>query len=220
MLTVRRPLSIALALAALLRPAGAQNLVQNGGFETPGIVGSAATLGGCPPAMFVWCVSQGNIDLVRSRWQPGEGNQSVDLNGTEPGSIYQDLATTAGQEYDLTFLFSGHPEGDPVKTMHIFWDGTDLGTFAWIVGPTQSFADMLWSPLTLTVLATSATTRLEFRSTTTTPCAGPDPSCGFAIDGVSVMTVSSVPEPATLALVGGGVLALGALTTTRRRRAG
>jgi hypothetical protein len=222
MLTVRRPLTVALALAvgAPLVPAAAQNLVQNGGFETPALGGttSAMTLSGCPAA-FVWCIGQGNVDLVRTRWEPGEGSQSLDLNGTEPGLLYQDLATTPGREYDLSFLFSGHPEGDPQKTMHIVWNGMDLGEFKWIVGPGQDFANMFWSPLTIFgLLATSPTTRLEFRSTTTTPCGGADPSCGVALDGVSVTAVSSVPEPATLALVGGGVLALGAVARRRRVR--
>ena len=105
MLTPRRPLAAALALAlgAPLAAAAAQNVVQNPGFEAPAIVGSA-TLSGCPAA-FVWCIGQGNIDLVdASIWQPGDGRQSIDLNGTDAGSVYQDLATTAGQTYDLTFL--------------------------------------------------------------------------------------------------------------------
>jgi hypothetical protein len=75
---------------------------------------------------------------------------------------------------------------------------------------------MRWSPTDIGgLLATAATTRLEFRSTTTSDCNGAGPACGPALDAVSV-TLVAVPEPATLALVG-GALALGALV--RRRRA-
>ena len=213
--TVRRSLAVALALAAAAAPASAQNLVQNGGFESPAITGNA-TLSGCPAA-FAWCIGQGNIDLIESFWQPGEGRQSIDLNGTTTGSIFQDLATTPGQFYDISFLFSGNPEGSPSKTMEIVWDGVSLGTYQWVVGPPQSLSNMLWSPVFIRDnLATAASTRLEFRSTTTSPCGPADePACGPALDVVGVALVATIPEPATLALVGGGLLALGA---ARRRR--
>ena len=224
---VRRPsLAVALALlvgGALAAPAAAQNLVQNGGFESPFIVGDQ-TLTGCPPAGFVWCVGQGNIDLIQAGWQPGEGRQSIDLNGTVAGSIFQDLVTTPGQRYDLSFLFSGNPEGDPSERleMEVFWNGTRLGRLGWVVDPTiQDRFNMLWSPVTIEAnLATSALTRLEFRSVTGASCApsgNPSTACGPALDAVAVAVVRSVPEPATLLLTTGGLLALGALS--RRWRA-
>ena len=214
----RRALTVALALAASAPLAAAQNLVLNGGFESPFIAADSLTLAGCPPG-FVWCVGQGTVDLVQAGWQPGEGRQSLDLNGASPGSIYQDLATVAGQTYDVSFLFSGHPDGDPTKTMRVFWGGADLGQFTWIVGPGQSRAEMFWSPIFIRELtATSATTRLEFRSTTTAVCGDPAAAmCGPALDAVSVAAVTAIPEPATLLLLGGGLAVLAASALRRRR---
>ncbi len=211
--------ALALALGALgASPVAAQNLVQNGDFEAPSITGTL-TLTGCP-AGFAWCIGQGNIDLVESAWVPAEGRQSLDLNGDAPGSIFQDLLTVPGLRYDLSFRLSGNPDGGPLELMNIFWGSMDLGTFAWVVFPGQSPTNMFWSLVTVRDLpATSASTRLEFRSMTTTPCGPAGASaCGNALDAVRVVAVADVPEPTTLALLGAGVAGLLGVRRRRSRR--
>jgi choice-of-anchor C domain-containing protein len=159
---------------ALVRSAAAgSNLVQNGSFELPDVpqghgvdypAGSAEVAG--------WTIAAGSIDVDQT-WQPGDGLQSIDLSGTAAGTIYQDLATTAGTVYTLSFLLAGnHNPEQTVKTLEIEWGPPN--------GPTvrrefsfdpagASPSNMKWRKVIVSDLrATSVTTRLTFRSTTTT----------------------------------------------------
>ena len=216
-----------LALAALLSaaPAGAQNIVANPGFETPVVppanpnhiltFNAGSDVGG-------WMVSSGNIEILdKDRIQPAGGDQSIDMNGVAIGAIYQDLATVAGRRYDLSFMMAGNPFRSSDKTLDVYWGAAGgplglVGSFTFLWSPTQSAFDMQWSSRSATgLLATSASSRLVFQSTT------PTTDAGAFLDDVSVVQVAAVPEPATVALLGGGLLALAGVArrVNRGRRA-
>ena len=60
----------------------------------------------------------GNIDLLNpTYWNASDGNQSIDLDGDDAGSISQVLPTVVGQKYDVKFRYTANPESsDPAPT--------------------------------------------------------------------------------------------------------
>lgn len=94
----------------------------NGDFESPGGVGYFNTFYPLStPSAFSWKVAAGEIDLLGSTyWQHASGQQSVDLNGLAPGSIYQDFTFSSSGTYVIKFALSANPDLD--------FQGDDLGT--------------------------------------------------------------------------------------------
>jgi choice-of-anchor C domain-containing protein len=191
---------------------GAENLVSNGGFESPvvptqgsfTIVPNGGTIG-------PWTVSGIHVDHLRPDWPVSEGAQAVDLSGSPgAGAVYQILSTEAGQSYLLRFAMAGNftPwDGNPnnwspaVKEMEVVWDGELVDTVTFDVTGHDA-SDPGWVYLSYGVTAESSATELRFVSLT-------GGAYGPLLDDVSVR----VPEPATLA-----VLAVGGLRLLRRRR--
>ena len=207
-----RMLGRALAISAVVATAAGAQVVNgnfessipapSGGFTT---YGAGANFGG-------WTVGRGSIDLINGYWQAANGTYSVDMDGASVGSIFQDLITSSGVSYDLTFALAGNPAGPPVvKTLNVFWDGANVGTYTFdVTGKTNS--SMGWQTFTVSNLtASSALTRLEFQSSTGGSFYGP------ALDAVSVSAVTTVtPEPASVTLFATGLI--GAIVAVRRKR--
>ncbi len=81
------------------------NLLTNGDFDTG--------------AFAPWVGN--DVDLTND-WPGQSDGWSVDLNGNDPGTIYQTVADTAGTKYKFCFWLAGNPDGGPtVKKMHLFW---------------------------------------------------------------------------------------------------
>ncbi|GAA2885347.1 hypothetical protein GCM10010517_48950 [Streptosporangium fragile] len=94
-------------------PAGAP-LVNNGSFEWPWSPGSTEL--GVGSTIGAWRVTGGSVDLVgvNSFWPAFKGRQSVDLTGTEPGTIQQVIPTLPGRCYNVVFALAGNTYGGPV----------------------------------------------------------------------------------------------------------
>jgi choice-of-anchor C domain-containing protein len=187
----------------------------NGSFETGTNPGSYTTVVGSNSAAIAsWTVpSGGSVDYIGSYWQAADGSRSIDLNGSNVGSIQQTFDTIAGQAYQAAFSMSGNPDGGlGTKTMLVGATGNVSQAFSFTVGPSQTHANMNWTSMLYSFVATGASTTLSFASTTAS-----QPFFGPALDNVSV-TAAAVPEPASLALWG-GMSALGAAFGWRRRRA-
>lgn len=207
-------------LSGLLCLAGAAhaNLIVNGSFEngtqTPVICNAE---GECawvelratdtPQKLTGWRVDQGVVNWHNSVHPrlPQDGGWMIDLNDTNGASplarMSQDFATTAGQSYLLSFYLGGPgltlPNPRQVRVQ--------VGDVDTVLGAAASnSAAMVWELETVAFQATGATTTLSFSSVSSSGY------WGAFIDNVSVVADGQVPAPATLMLLGLGLLGLGA----------
>ncbi|HYF66323.1 MAG TPA: DUF642 domain-containing protein [Herpetosiphonaceae bacterium] len=170
-------------------PSAGPNMVRNGSFETP-LAGPTGNLDIYAPGAFDgWVVGYGSVG-VTDWWQKSDGAQALDLAGTSQGSIYQDICTTPGQQYRLTFAFAGNPAENPtLKTMVVAWGSQQVATLQFsTVG--RSVSNMGWMMHEYILTATSDTMRLEFRDA----YAGTTRS-GPALDAVSLQPFVATPTP-------------------------
>lgn len=182
------------------------NLVLNGGFEAPVVVNGAkwdifpsGTSGlGWTVEWYDGATSFGgdtrpviaNLELHRGVLGPAdEGQQYAELDtdwygpssntSGEPASvkIYQDIPTTIGKTYQLSFAFSPRPNtaaGENI--LDVKWGGSPVTT----LGPVAGGGSISWSTYSYQVTATTTLTRVEF-----TDLGNPE-SDGTFLDAVDV----------------------------------
>lgn len=224
-------LMTALALAV---PLSAGPLLFNGGFELPDGIAQTAFVfgdtfvrcylnGDCqrtqtppyetgPGGIQGWTITQGGMDYMGTHWTAAEGLRSVDLNGAQgPGGISQILDTVVGQLYRLTFALSGNFDmpGIPVgsRTVNVQAAGVSQN-FTFVKPDNWSHDNMGWVVQTFVFTAIAPSTTLTFS-------AADHDSYGPVIDAADVILI---PEPASVLLLGAGILALAGLARSRRKR--
>ena len=203
-----------LALVIMLGIATSQargDLITNGSFEAATVnPGSGfVTLGEASTSITGWLVGPGNIDYLGTSWQASEGGRSIDLNGVGAGGIAQTFATQAGRLISVFFDMAGNPDGGPAgRAMTVSAGGVSQQNSFVEAGFTRS--NMGWMTMKFQFIATTATTTLQFTSTT-------PGNYGPALDNVRA-TGAVVPEPSSIIMLGSGALGLLGFVRSRRGR--
>jgi len=209
------------ALAAVSAGASAAtNLIVDGSFEQLSQVGpnswaliNQATLT-ADEGVGAWTVGSaaggGSVAGLEVRYGVAGDAQSgvryIELDGNENDKISQTFNTVVGQTYSISFWFSdrtgvaGSSEGWALKA-GTYTAGIPGGGF-------NTSGGNQWQHFTGTFVATSGSTTLSMWGT------GTSDSYGTSIDDISV---SAVPEPATLGLFAAGLAIVG-LSARRRRQ--
>lgn len=199
-----RTLTLAVLLAAPLL-AAASNLVANGSFESDAMAGGSwstfQNLSG-------WTGGPAGIELRNNvAGAAFDGVNFVELDTAQNSSMFQDIGTTQGQAYTLSFAYSAR-EGIAGSSngIEVLWNGLSQGVFTQAGAPVGH----VWGVVSLALTGALQTSTLTFRAV------GTSDSFGGSLDAVSL--VSAVPEPQTWALVLGGLGAIGFIARRRRPR--
>ena len=185
---VRTYLAVVLfAFATSMLAHADNNLVVNGGFETGDFTGW--TLSGDTLLVGVCDVS-----TCPYNYMPYQGTYAAYFGPVgDTASISQNIATTPGTEYSLSFYLANPQGGTPNYFQVTF--GNSSFSF------TNFGAAFNWQQFTLTTLATGTETPLQFTFRN-------DPGYFFLDDVIVSQVGGTAPEPGTFILFGTGALAL------------
>lgn len=167
----------ALTVSAETEAQAQEELIVNGGFESPQLSSSTWHTFTSIPG---WGLSYGPSIEVQKRvaGSPYEGNQFVELDSHSNSGIFQDISTSPRASYRLSLAFSPRPgTSADDNILEIYWAGELLAT---VTRPGNGLSDTRWTRLSYNVTATSSTTRLELRD------AGISNGLGTYVDAVSL----------------------------------
>ncbi len=167
-----------------------ENLIVNGGFETP--EAPDRTLPISKDQLTGWTIERGDGDVCSTYWPAKSGKQSLDLNGLTRGIISQTIDTRPGQWYRLTFAYAGNPDehaADNNRAAEVQWGDKRIAVLHSALGTLE---DMKWQDAEYIVQAKADHTQLLFISIT-------DGKYGVALDDVSLVACEppATTQPAT-----------------------
>jgi hypothetical protein len=182
--------SIAL-LFAVVRIGVAQNIVSNPGFET----GDFSD----------WVEFGNTVNNGVDGQFPHSGDFAAYFGPVEStGGIFQTLSTSPGTAYTFSFWLQNGNDEEPAEFFEAWWDGAPVYTLS-------NALPFSYTLFTFGVVATAVTTDIMFNFQNV--------DWFWDFDDVSVIAASStVPEPATMALLATGLVALAGAGARRRMR--
>lgn len=196
--------AIILASMAVAPQVMAVELVVNGSFEEGRIASGSYTINNAVTGWTRSTLANDGVASIGSGIEiqnnvagapaAGAGVQFAELDSDGVTKIFQDISTTAGSQYKLSFLFSPRP-GVQSNIMNINWGSQQVDTLTAAGGATTS-----WTSHDYILTATGASTRLSFGN-----LSEKSDSYGSYVDMVSVQPV---PVPAAVWLMGSGLLGL------------
>lgn len=175
---VAAAIGLALSTAA---PAGAATpTIANGGFEDPSISPNVYRTLPSGETIGAWKVTNGSVDILHTRFrQAAEGDQLVDLNGLEPGTIEQSFDTLPLTKYIVTFSVAGDPDYQGVSSARMKVNGKTVKNFSFdSTGKTAT--DMGYKTVTGSFTASGFSSTLAFEALT------PPGAAGIVVDKVRV----------------------------------
>ncbi len=193
------------ALLVSFGSAHASNIVVDGGFED---VNQPYHSWSVYNNIKGWTTVSGSGIEVRNHASGNayEGKNFVELDSYRNSAMAQTLATAAGTTYTLSFEYSARSgvaaDSNPIS---VYWNGQLLGT-PMLDGTHQ--VGNVWHLYDYTVVGTGSDV-LEFKAV------GKSDSTGGSLDAICV---TAVPEPATAALMVGGLALMGVSLGRRRQR--
>jgi Protein of unknown function (DUF642)/PEP-CTERM motif len=204
-------LIVAVVFGALVQstPASATNLIANGSFESHTVLSNSGTWQ-VFTSLPSWQVNGQYIELQRNGLF-GSGSQNQATHGVQwaeldyPGTsaqISQNVFAANAAAYLLTFDYSSRP-GFGEQSLGIFWNGNLIGS----VGGNGNSNQLNWQSFSFQLDGFSGINSLGFGSLAN--YASDIAAGGNLLDNVSLTAVDKpVPEPATAAMLGAGLLAV------------
>lgn len=195
--------ALLLATPLLSQADSASNLVVNGSFES--VVINSSNRWDIFSNISGWTGGSAGIEVRNNAvGLARDGVNFVELDTTANSSMFQTVATQAGQRYTLSFFYADRiGNSQPSNGLDWSLDGSHWNAVSSGTGGNSHD----WKQLQFDFNATGATT-LYFRAT------GTSDQLGTSLDQVSITT--AVPEPQSAALLLGGLAALGFLARRRR----
>lgn len=162
----------------------ATNLVANGNFENTGVTNHFRTLAS-GREFSGWRVESGTVDVIGTYWEHNGASGSIDLDGSSPGAISQEMATVPGVTYTVRFDMAGNCDGGtPTKALEVS-AGDTSAKFEWNKPANWSRQSMGFETREFTFVATSDSTKIVFASQTQ-PNAVNGPYFGAVVTKISV----------------------------------